>query len=84
MKPTDVNPSVYINFNPKSKYQNIKIFLQKAMFQIGMKKFLCLKKIKTLCHGHMLLAMLTEKKLLERFTKKNCKKTNQKEFRVEK
>ena len=49
MKLIDVNPSIYINFNPKSKYQSIKIFLQKAMFQIGMKKFLCLKKI---CHGH--------------------------------
>ena len=32
----------------------------------------------------MLLVILKTKKLLERFTKKNCKKTNQKEFRVEK
>ena len=32
----------------------------------------------------MLLVILTEKKLLERFAKKNCKKTNQKTFRVEK
>ena len=31
----------------------------------------------------MLLVILTEKKLLELFTKKNCKKTNQKELRVE-
>ena len=30
----------------------------------------------------MLLMILTEKKLLEIFTKKNCKK-NQKEFRIE-
>ena len=31
----------------------------------------------------MLLVILKEKKLLERFTKKNCKKKkNQKEFRV--
>ena len=28
--------------------------------------------------------ILTEKKLLEHFTKKNCKKKNQKEFRTEK
>ena len=27
--------------------------------------------------------ILTEKKLLERFTKNNCKKTNVKEFRVD-
>ena len=32
----------------------------------------------------MLLVILTEKKLLERFPKRNCKKTKQKEFRVEK
>ena len=32
----------------------------------------------------MLLVILKLKKLLERFTKKNCRKTNQKEFRVEK
>ena len=30
----------------------------------------------------MLLVILTEKKLLERFTKKNCKKKNQKKFIV--
>ena len=28
------------------EYQNIKIHLQKAMFQIGLKKFLWLKKVK--------------------------------------
>ena len=32
----------------------------------------------------MLLVILMEKKFLECFTKKNCKKTNQNEFRVEK
>ena len=32
----------------------------------------------------MLLVTLKEKKLLERFTKKKFKKTNQKEFRVKK
>ena len=37
------------------EYQNIKTFLQKAMFQIGLKKFLWLKKLKTLCCGHILL-----------------------------
>ena len=37
------------------EYQNIKRFLQKAMFQIDMKKFLGSKKLRILCHGHMLL-----------------------------
>ena len=32
----------------------------------------------------MLLVILTEKKLSERFAKKNCKKANQKECRIEK
>ena len=31
----------------------------------------------------MLLMILTKKKLLELFTKKNCKKTDQNEFRIE-
>ena len=29
-----------------------------------------------------MLVIIMKKKLLERFSKKNCKKTNQKEFRV--
>ena len=43
-----------------------------------------LKKLKTLCRGHLLLVVLKVKKLLERFTKMNCKKINQKVIRVEK
>ena len=37
------------------EYQNMKILLQKAMFQIGLKKFFSLKKLKILFQGHMLL-----------------------------
>ena len=53
MKPVDVKSSTYIDFDKNMikkvlnlklvimlKYQNIKIFLQKAMFQIDLKKFL--------------------------------------------
>ena len=65
------------------KYQNI-TFLQEALFQIGLKKFLRLKKIKTLNTVLWTLAILKAKKLLRCFTEKNCKKTNQKEFRNEK
>ena len=46
------------------EYQNRKIFLQKAMFQIGLKKFFWLKKLKTVFHGHTLLVILNVKKLL--------------------
>ena len=56
------------------EYQNIKTFLEKAMFQIGLKKFLWLKILKSLCSKHMLLAILKTKKLLEDFTTKNCEK----------
>ena len=50
------------------EYQNIKTFLLKALFQIGLKMFLLLKKLKTLFRRHMLLVILKPKKLLERFT----------------
>ena len=87
MKPADVKSSTYVKsgkeMNNKDsnlklvillQYQNIKTFLQKTMFQIGLKKFLWLKKFKTLYSGHMFFVILMETKLLEHFTKKNCKK----------
>ena len=44
-----------------------------------------IKKLKTLCGGHMSSVMLEAKKLLQKtFYKKKLQKTNQKEFRVEK
>ena len=52
MKPVDVKPGMYIVFNKENnkespkfkiadmlKHQNIKLFLQKVLFQIGLKKF---------------------------------------------
>ena len=45
------------------EYQNL--FLQKAIFQIGLKKLLWLKKLKTLCRGHILLVILKANKLLD-------------------
>ena len=100
MKPVDVNDvkaNTYINsikeINNKdykfkigdivriSKYKDI---FAKYYTPIGQKKFLWLKKLKILCPGHMLLMILLGKNLLEPFTKKNCKKTNQKEFSIEK
>ena len=40
------------------------------MIQIGVKKLLQLKKLKILCRGDRLLAILIVKKLLEHFMKK--------------
>ena len=69
MKHFDVKSSTYIDASKKindedskfkagdivriSKYK--KKNLQKAMFQIDLKNFLWLKKLKTLCFGHILL-----------------------------
>ena len=90
MKPVDVKSNTYINSSkeindkdPKfkigdiiwiSKYKNI---FAKGYVTNWSEDILGLKKLKTLCREHMLLFILKEKKLLERFTKKNSKKTNQ-------
>ena len=63
--------------------RNTKKFLLKYILQIGLKKFLWLKKLKTLFHGYMLLMISIVKKLLEQFIKK-LQKTNQLGFRIEK
>ena len=55
------------------KYQNLQIFLEKVIFQIGLKKFWRLKKLKTLFRGNMLLVILEEKKLLEFLRKRIAK-----------
>ena len=60
------------------EYQNTKTFLQNVTFQIGLKKVLLFQKLKILFCRHMLLVIVKVRKCLEFFTKKNCKKTNQK------
>ena len=66
------------------EYCNIKTLLQKVTSQIGLKKFLLLNRLKTLCRGHMLLVILMVKKLLECFTKVNCKKQIKKNLQFKK
>ena len=96
MKPVYVKSSTCIDSSkeindkdPKFKlvilleYWSIKIFLQKATLQIGLKKFLWLKKLKILCCGHILLMVLMEKKLLESFYIKELLQTNQRELKIE-
>ena len=67
-----------------SEFQSIKTFLLKDILQIDQKKFLLLAKLKVQFHGLTLLVIYMERKLLGIFIKKSCKKTNQKEFRIEK
>ena len=64
-------------------YQNIKVFLQKAMLQIGLKKFLLLKKLKILFRGHF-INDLNGEKIVGTFDKKDFQKTKQKQFSIEK
>ena len=66
------------------EYQNVKTFLQKVMFQIGLKRFLWLKKLKTLFLGHVLLVTLKEKKLLEHFMKTSYNKQIKKMLELKK
>ena len=71
MKPVDVNPDMCVEYNKENNKEGSKfkvgdharIFLQKTLFQIGLKKFLWLKELKTLCLGDMLLVILMDKKL---------------------
>ena len=83
MKPVDTKSNTYINSSKKFKDKDTKfkvtgivriLFWQKTMFQIGLKKFSWLKRLQTLCHEHMFLVILMEKKLFECFPKENCKK----------
>ena len=57
------------------------MFLQKVTLQIGPKKLLGLKKVRILCLGHMLLMILTRKKLLELSIKKGLQKTRVKNWK---
>ena len=68
------------------EYQNIKTFLKKVTFQIGVKKFLWLKKLKILCHGHMLLVILhlIAEEVVGKFYEKELQKQSQKDFRIKK
>ena len=94
MKPVDVKPSTYIDsskeidyHDPKLKIGDIaRISKYKNIFAKGyvLKKFLWLKKLKTLFRGLILWVILKEKKLLERFTKKNFKKQIKKSLELKK
>ena len=66
------------------EYQNIKMFLQTLTLQIGLNRFLRLKKLKILCRDNMLLMILIRKKLLELFMKTNCKKQIKKSLELKK
>ena len=56
------------------EYQNIKAFLQKAMFQIGLKIFFVIKKVKSTVSWAYVISDLKVEEIVGTFTKNNCKK----------
>ena len=97
MKPVDVNSSTYIDSNnefiaknPKFKIGDIdrtskdKNMFVKSYTPRFSEDVLMIKKLKVLCRGLMLLVILMVKKLLEGFTKKNCKKQCKKILKLKK
>ena len=84
MKPADVKWNTYVDYSKEISNKDAKFKIGDVIFQIGLKKFLWLKKWKILCHRLILLMILMEKKLLEHCTKKKLRKVNQKEFTIKK
>ena len=89
MKSADVRSSNYIECNPNCNYkdpkfqvgdmlqhQNTKIFLLKDILQIGLKKFLYLKKLKTLFYRHI-ISDFNGEKIVGTFYEKQLQKTSQ-------
>ena len=98
MKPVDIKSSTYTDSRkennekvPKFKIgDTVRISKCKNIFAEGYIPnwseevlFNC-KKLKILFHGHMSLVILEVKKLLESFTKKNCKKQIKKSLELKK
>ena len=83
MKPVDVKPSTYIGFS-KEINEDCKCKIGDVV-RISKNENIFAKRYVPDQSKEEFLMILISKKLLEPFTKKNCKtKTNHKEFRVEK
>ena len=65
----------------KPKYKNI--FAKDYVPNLSEEVFV-IKKVKITVYRHILLVILTEKELLEHFTKKNCKKQIKKSLELKK
>ena len=67
-----VGPKFKVGDNVRiSKYKNI---FEKGCVPNRSEQYFAIGKVKVQCRGYMLLIILTKKKLLEHFTKKNCEK----------
>ena len=65
------------------KYQNIKTFLQKAMFQNWSKEVFVIKKVKNTVLWTYVVSDFNGEEIVGTFYKKESQKTNQKEYIVE-
>ena len=64
------------------EYQKIKIFLQNVTLQIGLKKFLWLKKVKNTVPWTYNINDLNVEKIVEMIYEKELEKTNQKNLEL--
>ena len=91
IKPVDVKSNTFIDFNKEnnmkdSKFKvvdHVRISKYKNIFAKGYvpnwsEEVFVIKKLKILCHGHMLLVILTVKKIVGTFYEKELQKTIQK------
>ena len=89
MKPVGVKLSTYIDSSEEIsdkdrkfkignilRISNIKTFLKKSLFEIGLKNFLRLKKLKTLFRGHV-ISDLKGEEIVGMFYEKELKKKNE-------
>ena len=67
-----------------SEFQSTKIFLLEAILQIGLKKFLSLKKVKNTVSWTYVISDLNGEEIIGGFYEKELPKTNQKDLRIEK
>ena len=96
IKPVDINPSTYIDFNKEnnkkgSKFKvsdHVRISKHKNIFVKGyvpdwFEEVFLLKKLRTLCCRYV-ISNRNGEEIAETFYKNELQKTSQKEFRVEK
>ena len=66
------------------EYQNIKTFLLKALFQIGLKMFLLLKKVKSAVPETYVISDIKAEETVGTFYLKELQKTNENSFELKK
>ena len=66
------------------EYQNIKKFLEKAMFQINLKKFWWFKKVKNTMPWTNIISYFKGEEIVGRFYEKELQKTNKNSLELKK